>query len=98
MVARLPDLTDGSIVGTLRTARFIRAANIADPAKRLVALVPIRDGLDDELSDVRAVIRGTIAELRATTPPTPLVDIADLLGVSVQRVHQLSQPANPERK
>ena len=82
-------------MGQLRTARFIRATKIADPAQRLRALAAFRSDLDDEMSDLRALIRGTIAELRAAG--VPLASIAHVLNVTVSRAHQLSQPPTTER-
>lgn len=67
-------------------------ARVEDPRERLRAAVLVRAELDQHSERIRDLIRDTIAELRATTPPTSLEVIGELLGVSRQRAAQLAGP------
>lgn len=71
-------------------ARLAAIAELNDPIERVRAIDDLRKQTTDLLRDKLArATADAITEARATMT---LQQIADLLGVSKQRAHQLSQP------
>lgn len=71
---------------------------VEDPRKRARAIAAVRRGLSRTDRRLSAMARDVITQLREETPPASWTDIAELLGVTRQRVAQfMNTPATPER-
>lgn len=69
---------------------------VSDPRARIVAIRTVSAELDRQTDGLAELLRESILELRADTPPATWAEIGDLLGVTPQRAFQLAE--QPTRK
>lgn len=79
-VSRLDAL--GATVSLLRRVR--------EPRARLRAIHLVREELTRPAGRLDSLLRETLLELRAETPPATWNELGEMLGVTAQRAHQLA--------